>query len=350
MAAPITDVRTYGDFAGLEALKKSAHGNDPAAIREVARQFESLFARMVIKSMRDAIGRDPIFGSDQEETYQGMYDDQLSLELTRGHGLGLADMLVRQLQRRTASASGSQASSAQASSPQASPGTGATRDPSRSAPLPPASQAERTSFIREVWPQAQQAGAELGVAPASLVAQAALETDWGRSVPRDGSGRSSQNLFGVKASHAWSGQRVSAVTQEFQGANQQSGIPAGSAASARPTVAEFRAYSSRGESFQDYVALLRRDPRYAAALNTGADVNAFATALQRGGYATDPEYARKVSAVAESVTSALAGQAMPRAVALAGQPPTAPALEPASREAALKFADATPMTVATDRL
>ena len=98
-AAPVNNAALYGDFAGLEKLKSGAARNDPTAVRQVARQFESLFARMMIKSMRDAIGRDPIFGSDQAQTYQGMFDDQLSLELTKGKGLGLADMLVRQLQQ-----------------------------------------------------------------------------------------------------------------------------------------------------------------------------------------------------------------------------------------------------------
>ncbi len=307
MAAPVSDVRAYGDFAGLEALKKSAHGDDPAAVREVARQFESLFARMLIKSMRDAIGRDPIFGSDQEEAYQSMFDDQLSLELTRGHGLGLADMLVRQLQRRgpggANSSKGGSASGGSTGPTVPTDPTGATGATSRfesgasgvnqGSASPPVSQADQASFIRQVWTHAQQAGAQLGVAPASLVAQAALETDWGRSVPRDAGGRSSHNLFGIKAAGDWSGPSVGAATQEFQ------------QGSARAITAQFRAYTGAGESFQDYVALLRSDPRYAHALNTGGNTDAFADALQRGGYATDPDYARKVSAVAAHVRSAL---------------------------------------------
>jgi peptidoglycan hydrolase FlgJ len=313
MTTPVSDVRTYGDFAGLDSLKKAAHGNDPTAVREVARQFESLFARMLIKSMRDAIGRDPIFGSDQVEAYQSMFDDQLSLQMTRGHGLGLADMLVRQLQRRGVSGArtgGSDGSTVTPASSGASPSTA----------FAPVSKADQTSFIREVWPQAQQAGAQLGVAPASLVAQAALESDWGRNVPRDASGRSSHNLFGIKAAGTWSGSSVSAVTQEFDG----------TVAQAAP--AQFRAYSNRAQGFQDYVALLQSEPRYAQALNTGGDTHAFASALKEAGYATDPDYARKVSAVAGNVASILA----------AGAQSSLP--EP------LKFASAEPMNGETDRL
>src|ERR1700744_1245779 len=98
-AAGASGADTYTDFSGLQALKRAAAKNDPAAVRKVAQQFESMFTRMMLKSMRDAVGTDPIFGSDQEKMYQGMYDDQLALQMSKGKGLGLADMLVRQLQR-----------------------------------------------------------------------------------------------------------------------------------------------------------------------------------------------------------------------------------------------------------
>src|ERR1700730_18884438 len=96
---PKAEAPAYTDIAGLSKLKRAAGNNDPAAIRTVAAQFESMFTRMMLKSMRDASGRDPMFGSDQEQMYQGMADDQLSVQLSKGKGLGLADMLVRQLQK-----------------------------------------------------------------------------------------------------------------------------------------------------------------------------------------------------------------------------------------------------------
>src|SRR5579863_9724966 len=101
-AATAATADTYTDFSGLQALKRAAAKNDPTALRKVAQQFESMFTRMMLKSMRDAVGTDPIFGSDQEKMYQGMYDDQLALQLSKGKGMGLADMLVRQLQRLSA--------------------------------------------------------------------------------------------------------------------------------------------------------------------------------------------------------------------------------------------------------
>jgi len=94
-----TDAPAYTDIAGLSKLKRAAGNNDPAAIRTVAQQFESMFTRMMLKSMRDATGPDPMFGSDQEQMYQGMADDQLAIQLSKGKGFGLADMLVRQLQK-----------------------------------------------------------------------------------------------------------------------------------------------------------------------------------------------------------------------------------------------------------
>lgn len=305
---------TYGDFAALERLKGSVNRNDPNALREVARQFESLFARMMIKSMRDAVGRDPIFGSDQAEMYQGMFDDQLSLNLTRGRGLGLQDMLLRQLRG---------AGAANPSGSSATPGRATGRTSSRPAvsSSPAASNATQASFIRQVWPQAEAAGQQLGVHPVSLVAQAALESNWGRSVPRSAAGQSSNNLFGIKAGSGWGGPKVTARTREFDGG----------ATSA--TRAAFRSYASAGDSFQDYVSVLKSNPRFSAALNSGSNVQGFASALQRGGYATDPLYARKVAAVASQVAAALPGSgAADGSAALSDTTP-------------LKFAGALPMTI-----
>ncbi|HEY6927206.1 MAG TPA: flagellar assembly peptidoglycan hydrolase FlgJ, partial [Steroidobacteraceae bacterium] len=287
--------------------------NDPDALRQVAKQYESLFARMMIKSMRDAVGKDPMFGSDQEQSYQEMYDDQLSIELTKGKGLGLADMLVKQMQKlaaagKTATTSPAGAPSQAAAAPGRPSATGLrmfkeTGSTEHGAPAPsissPASSQTQADFISDLWPAAQEAGQQLGVDPRNLIAQAALETNWGTRVPHDASGRSSNNLFGMKTGGRWNGASVAAGTQEYQ-----NGI-------AVSTTGQFRAYDNRAQSFQDYVALLRNSPRYAAALNTGSNVHAFAAALQRGGYATDPDYASKVSSLAGSINPQLATREPP---------------------------------------
>ncbi len=275
-----TSAETYTDFSGLKALKRAAAKNDPSAVRKVAQQFESMFTRMMLKSMRDAVGTDPLFGSDQEKMYQGMYDDQLALQLsTKGRGLGLADMLVRQLQKLGAPAA-TDASEKSGGTAKASP--------------PAASAATQQNFIQGLLPQARKAGEQLGVDPSNLLAQAALETNWGRSLPQDGAGRSSNNLFGVKATGAWQGASVQARTTEVSGQGTST------------EMAPFRSYADATASFQDYVSILRSNPRYAAALNTGSDAQAFATGLKRGGYATDPDYVRKVSAIANNISGHLA--------------------------------------------
>jgi flagellar protein FlgJ len=147
----------------------------------------------------------------------------------------------------------------------------------------------KADFVRTMWPHAEQAARELGIDPHALVAQAALETGWGRSVPSDAAGGSSFNLFGIKAGANWAGATVNVPTIEFE-----EGV-------AVRRVERFRSYSSPADSFRDYAALIGNNPRYENAVGSGGDVANFATALQQGGYATDPEYARKVVAVADQV-------------------------------------------------
>jgi flagellar protein FlgJ len=327
VTVPQTEAPAYTDIAGLSKLKRAAGNNDPTAIRTVAQQFESMFTRMMLKSMRDASGPDPMFGSDQEQMYQGMADDQLSIQLSKGKGLGLADMLIRQLQKMgvkgadpagTSAAPDSGAAPATASKAAAAYSTtqrsssAATSATTGSNPT----DATKTTFVQDLWPRAQQAGQLLGVDPRNLIAHAALETNWGRNMPQDPAGRCSNNLFGMKASADWSGATATGATQEFQG-----GV-------ATSTSAQFKAYATPAQSFQDYVALLRNNPRYSAALNTGGDAQAFAAGLQRGGYATDPDYANKIAAVAgtvaHKVNDALASSAGANDLKSAGSPPITP--------------------------
>lgn len=286
MTAPVADPSLYANLSGLAALKRDARAADPNALREVARQFESLFAKMMLSSMRAASFGDSLFGSDQQEFYQGLFDDQLAMELTKGRGLGLADLLVEQLTRAGLVPKSAEAGMDVKGAPGSaeSPSAASSTSTRAIAPSPEA-------FIRELWPCAQEAARDLGVDPKHLLAQAALETGWGRHVPCDANGNPTFNLFGIKAGANWSGSTVTVRTLEFE-----SGLPV-------PKYERFRAYSSVAEGFRDYVSLLRENPRYADALHTGGDTEAFANALQRGGYATDPAYAQKLTAIAQNVSA-----------------------------------------------
>ena len=259
----VTPAPNAHDFRQFAALRRGADGNDPKVLREVARQFESIFTKMMLDSMRSASFGDPMFGSDQADMYQDMADDQLAVQLSQGRGLGLADMLIRQLGQG-------------AVDPNAAAGTADT------AQVTPEQQRK---FVEEILPHATAAARELGVDPRAIIAQAALETGWGTSQPADGGG-ASHNFFGIKAGASWNGASVASPTTEFV-----DGV-------ARDEQARFRAYGSVAENVTDYVRVLRDNPRYADALGTGGNVRAFADALQRGGYATDPEYANKLVALA----------------------------------------------------
>lgn len=328
-------VTQYTDLQGLAALRRDARAQDPAALREAARQFESVFTRMMLESMRDASGGDPMFDSEESRFYRDMFDSQLSVEMSRGRGLGLAEMLVSQVMRSgltpqtVPSATVTPQSAAptvalprsapQAVAPIAAPTiapTAAPTVPTASGPatapkaiaradvaapapavdrpvnaraLPAGRTPTRQEFLDAILPAAEKAAAQLGVSPRNLIAQAALETGWGRHMPRGADGRVSFNFFGIKATGSWRGGSVaSSTTEVLQGRAQR-------------MVERFRAYSSIEESVADHARLIGNSRRYQAVRGTGDDALAFGTALQRGGYATDPGYARKIAAVADSV-------------------------------------------------
>jgi flagellar protein FlgJ len=289
MTAPI-DSSFYADPQGLTALRRDARAQSPEALREVARQFEGLFTQMMLKSMRSATPQDALFGSDQQDFYQDMFDTQMASQLAKGRGLGLADMLVQQLMQAGVAPEAA-AKAAAPGAELAAPATPATPAPPTAAngAWPPAS---RQDFIDAVRPAAQRVAAQLGVDPDTLVAHAALETGWGRALPRTTEGASSFNLFGLKAGESWKGAVAPTATHEFEGGARVA------------RVADFRAYGSADECMQDYARVLGRNPRYAGALNTGSDAAAFASALQRGGYATDPDYANKLVSVTRQLKSA----------------------------------------------
>lgn len=307
MSISAQDANIYTDLNGLEAMRRSADAKSPEALRFVAKQFEALFLQMMLKSARDASMDDGLLDSEQTDFYQDLHDKQLAIELSNGNGFGIADMLARQL--------GADPDPGQV---KGDPGRSLVEyiSSARSLPLTTQAQAIRSEadvetlpatdapvlgspeeFVKHLWPLAKQAADKIGVAPQILLAQAALETGWGRAVSRHADGRSSHNLFNIKADGRWDGEAVRVPTLEFR-----DGL-------AKREQANFRAYDSFAQSFEDYVEFLRQSPRYQPVLAASADGSRFAQELQAAGYATDPEYANKIMGIAEGtpLKNALAG-------------------------------------------
>lgn len=308
------------DPRSLNELQRLAgKDNSPESLRAAARQFEALFMQMMFKAMRDATPQDGLFDNDQTRMFQQMHDQQLSMDLAqKGRGMGLADALFRQLggeraerdmaaptqgpdgrmyfdlsgvPRRAAISAARRDEAEKLAAAAADLQAGGSEKPGRSAEAvsapnaAPGSISERVSgFVGKVWNHAVEAGKALGVPPAFVVAQAALETGWGRAELRHGDGRSSHNLFNIKAGSSWKGPVVELPVTEY--ANGR----------AYTETARFRSYPSYAEAFGDYTRLLSENSRYADVLGQ-SDVRGFAGALQRGGYATDPQYADKIARI-----------------------------------------------------
>lgn len=408
------DSGSYSDLNRLNQLKVGDKNSD-SNLRKVAQEFESLFLGEMLKSMRsatEALGKDNPLNTPEAKQYQEMYDQQLAVSMSReGGGIGLADVLLRQMSKNKPLAPGEAATLsaakqqealdkvAKASVPtpvaagtlpdgplsrtsgqrplwasravNAPQGTGDHRNdmelinqrrlalppkladrllaglvPSASTnadvpaqnilpdravtaaksasgelangdwldtlkasgssgdmqvygravaqpPLAPARKAFRDAdeFVNAMLPMAKEAADRIGVDPRYLVAQAALETGWGKSVMRLPDGSSSHNLFGIKASQNWTGDSARAITSEFRDGEMVK------------ETAEFRSYASYRDSFHDLVNLLQSNSRYQAVLKSADNPEQFVRELQKAGYATDPHYASKISNIARQMTS-----------------------------------------------
>lgn len=274
------------DPGSLSNLKLAAKNKSPESNKLVAQQFEAMFLQTVMKSMREAtssMGSDNMFESDSTRFYQSLHDQQLTAVMAQRGGIGLAKFIERQLdgsyyQRpATYDLKGPPANALP-------PATGSSSQIAPTASLGVPYSANAQNFVSQVWPQAEQAASTLGVPAHFLVAQAALETGWGKSVITRADGSSSYNLFNIKAGKDWKGAVVEARTLEYE--NGQSVT----------RTERFRAYGSYAESFQDYASLVGQSSRYTA-VRGQTDPEGFARALQQGGYATDPAYADKLTRV-----------------------------------------------------
>lgn len=359
-----------GAFTDLNRLNQFKVGGDTEQnIRKVAQEFESLFMNEMLKAMRSAnaaFGEGNFMNSNESKTYQDMHDQQLAVTLSKeGRGIGLADVLVRQMskikqpssrpnpfaqiEQPVAAVSESKADKVASSEgfrddvallnrrrlsvpgkladrllagivPSAAEGEGKTlagsdwipaqtsaapKDRGLSLgnsdaltgrriaqpPLAPGKAAFSSpqEFVATMLPMAEAAAEKIGVDPRYLVAQAALETGWGKSIIRTRDGESSHNLFGIKSHGSWEGEPARVLTTEYKGGK------------AVKEAASFRAYDSYAQSFDDYVSFLQNNGRYEKALSSTENPERFVKELQQAGYATDPQYARKISQIARKM-------------------------------------------------
>nr|WP_315190927.1 flagellar assembly peptidoglycan hydrolase FlgJ [uncultured Albidiferax sp.] len=255
------------DAKSLNALKLQAGQDSPAAIKETAKQLESLFMRELIKSMREATTKSGLFDSPQGDLGSDLLDQQLSVTMSGQPG-GLSEAIVRQLSRQTVPADGA--------APKMLPPTAPV------APIKPAS-VSQTGFVEQHNAAATAVERATGIPASYMLGQAGHETGWGRREIKNPDGSTSFNLFGIKAGAGWTGKTTTITTTEVVNGE------------ARKVSAKFRAYDSYQDSFNDYARLINNSPRYAVARQQTGSSQAFATELKRAGYATDPDYAAKLN-------------------------------------------------------
>ncbi|UJX24688.1 flagellar assembly peptidoglycan hydrolase FlgJ [Pseudoalteromonas sp. CF6-2] len=301
------DKQNFFDLGNLDSLRQSALKNDASsdaskeALKKAAAQFESIFTQMLLKSMRKANeafeDKDSPFNTSGVKFFEEMHDQQLSVELSSNGSLGLADLIVQQLSPdgkkfmpgsvlRTTTEFNSDRRASSVEQPDTT--TKAVETTSAN------EQTENRfddaeSFISTVWEHAKNAAEKIGLNPAVMVAQAALETGWGKHIISKADGTSSNNLFNIKSDKSWQGDKASKLTLEFE-----QGVPVKKQAS-------FRSYQSIKESVHDFVDFLNENPRYQEALENTAEPAAFLDSLQKAGYATDPNYADKIKQVLKRV-------------------------------------------------
>jgi flagellar protein FlgJ len=260
------------------ALRARASADPKAVIQQAAKQFEALFMQQLMKSMRDATLSSGMLENGGTQLGTDMLDQQYANQMTGLKG-GLSDAIVRQLERQMNGTSAP--TTAKAANVAIAPGAAAGA-PSGGAPRTSVAQG---AFLRTHTEAARAAEAATGIPAAFMVAQAAHESGWGKREIKNADGSSSHNVFGIKAGANWTGPTATVTTTEYV-----DGQP-------RKVQAKFRAYASYEESFKDYAQMMKDSPRYAKVVASGSSADGFARGLQNAGYATDPQYAQKLTRV-----------------------------------------------------
>ena len=325
----MTDVGFIHDVGGLDNLRKSAVNGDQEsqdkALRAAAEQFESIFTQMLFKSMRNANDsfKSDMMSSDNQQFFEQMRDDQMATELSKKGSLGLADMIVAQLgasmnqeppvhngknleqdarmAMRKAATDETLRLPVDYSYPKGSEAKQASQTESpnitqleKALAARPVQQPEKfdspQQFVETMKPYAEKAAKALGIDSNVLIAQAALETGWGKKVIQN-SVDSSHNLFNIKADRSWQGDKIAKNTLEY---HDNIAVTENAA---------FRSYDNYEESFSDFVRFLNQNPRYERALQQTESSESFIKGIHSAGYATDPNYADKVMSVMKTVES-----------------------------------------------
>ncbi|WPB57735.1 flagellar assembly peptidoglycan hydrolase FlgJ [Xylophilus sp. GOD-11R] len=276
--APSASEALAADGKSLNALKFQAGKNDPKAIKESAKQFESMFMRELMKSMREATMKSGMNDSEGEKLGMDMLDQQFAVQMSGQPG-GLSAMIEKQLMAQ----SGLKPGTLPPSTLSLGAVNGAKPANATSATAPVKTGSAQGDFVARLGDAAATVSEESGIPANFMLGQAGHETGWGKHLIRNKDGSSANNLFGVKAGGDWKGKVAEVTTTEYI-----NGQP-------RKVVAKFRAYESAEDSFRDYAKLINESPRYANARQKTDSAHAYATELKRAGYATDPAYASKLS-------------------------------------------------------
>ncbi|MDR5752010.1 MULTISPECIES: flagellar assembly peptidoglycan hydrolase FlgJ [unclassified Caballeronia] len=306
------------DVQGFDAMRAQANASPQQGLQAAAKQFDAVFTQMMLKSMRDATPSDSPFDSNESKSFTSMLDQQLSQQMS-SKGIGVADMMLKQLMRNAgtsdsgAGASGmaggaggdlnanagniaamnamakAYASAAASKNNSLQSGAGYTANSA----LEPAARGNGSdkvnAFVDRLAVPAQAASAATGIPARFIIGQAALESGWGKREIKNSDGSTSHNIFGIKATKDWTGKTVNAVTTEYV-----NGQP-------KKVVERFRAYDSYEHALTDYASVLKNNPRYAPVVEASRDAAGFAHGMQKAGYATDPQYAKKLISIMRQI-------------------------------------------------
>lgn len=295
--------QSYTDLNQLNNLRQLGKEDKTLALHQVAQQFESLFVNMMLKNMRavnEVFAKDNPLNSSEMKFYRDMFDQQLSLSLSQGKGMGLADAFFRQMKNSYLGdnyVAGEKIDIDEFdrnkyvnSNPYSEPVASIIKRKEDISLLEKIDTPEQ--FITTLLPYAEKISEKLGVDATVLLAQSALETGWGKFAIRDSQGQHTFNMFNIKAGKRWDGHFVNVPTIEFR-----DGIP-------QQETASFRRYNNLEESFEDFYNFIQQ-PRYQSALEVASNNAEFLQALQSAGYATDPQYASKIQEILHDIEGRL---------------------------------------------